>query len=106
MESVAAAIIPSIPTPGKVVWEKVRALLAKNPLTAVDITEIKKLEESLIATHRHTQLIVVLLIKKAEEENPDYYDYALQMADTMGVLRAANKTMIAVSKEKNKLIKI
>jgi len=97
----------SRPTREKAVWEKVQDILSRMPLQQADMDEIKRLEETLIPTHQHPEPIIFKLVKKAEEEgNLDYYAYAHQLANTMGIRSRTFHTFIAKFKEKNKLIKI
>ncbi|MCE5317168.1 MAG: hypothetical protein LLG04_07380 [Parachlamydia sp.] len=89
MEPVAVAIIPThaaVET-GESVFDKVRTLLAKANLQQADIDEIKRLEETIpLATRRQPQFIIAILIQKAlDEEKPNYFEYAHQIANTMEV---------------------
>ncbi|MCE5317169.1 MAG: hypothetical protein LLG04_07385 [Parachlamydia sp.] len=97
----------SRPTREKDVWEKVQDILSRRPLQQADMDKIKELEETIIPTHQHPECIIFKLVKKAAKEgNLDYYVYAHQLADTMGIRSRTFHTFIENFKEKNKLIKI
>lgn len=93
-------------TSDTIIWDKIRAILAKSPLYQADINQIIQLEsEHVWKTRRNTQLIIVILTKKAlDENNPQYHEYAEQMAETMEAPIARAWKRIIEQKKKSKEI--